>query len=244
MDVLAPLCEILGSSWSRTDLRLHHLLFHTSGLRDEVILSHVKDSADLMGYAAEIAAELVPGRAFIYCNANYTILAAALEKLAGAPIGEVLTNDVFRPAGMPLASLDATGAEIRSYRRQGDRSWRPDSIRPTVPGPEGIFLSMEDLRSWLDALEGDVFDPADRILFDRPGMLDDGTPLQYGFGQFLFVKGEECRYVHLARDGGLSAVVLRELGSGDGAIAMTNGDCPDLLERCVSLFDARATGQS
>ncbi|HEX2211229.1 MAG TPA: serine hydrolase domain-containing protein, partial [Longimicrobium sp.] len=143
-------------------ITLHHLLTHTSGLRDPA-------GAESLDRAAFVAATLAaparwaPGERYAYSNAGYSLLAAVVEIASGRPFAAYMRDAIFRPAGMTRTSLvtDAPFGPPSSWPvamngalRQGD-PWLAHH-RPygwAELGGTGVVTTTGDLYRWVRALD-------------------------------------------------------------------------------------------
>ena len=96
--------------FSFKDIRIRHLLTHTSGLPDlELFEDLVKQFPDTVITNSDVLPELrkwkrglyfKPGDEFRYCNTEYNLLALLVEKAGGMPFSSYLKKYIFAPAGM------------------------------------------------------------------------------------------------------------------------------------------------
>lgn len=92
------------------DIKIRHLLTHTSGLPDlELFEDLVKQFPDTIITNRDILPELnkwkqglyfKPGDEFRYCNTEYNLLALLIEKVSGMSFPSYLKKYIFGPAGM------------------------------------------------------------------------------------------------------------------------------------------------
>jgi D-alanyl-D-alanine carboxypeptidase len=78
-------------------ITVHHLLTHSSGLPDALILF-------LTNPQARHVQAFKPGEHFHYCNAGFTILGYLIEKLDGRPWFEAVRRRIFEPLGMTASA--------------------------------------------------------------------------------------------------------------------------------------------
>jgi len=135
-----PLVEILPDEHQPTALTpahtLHHLLSHTSGLRnyhddedptwdsftscwDRVPTYRIRRPADMLPLFRDLPAVRPPGVAYEYADANFILVGLAIEATSGRPFAEAATGEVLRPAGM-----HDTSSTCSTRTRPG---WPPDT---------------------------------------------------------------------------------------------------------------------
>ena len=94
--------------------------------------------------------ELVDQGKFRYSNLGFSLLGVCLGIAAGAPIAEVLTEKVLRPAGMVTARCQpcTTAGLLRGHGHwlMAGRRWHQP-----LPGAGGIDGSITDLAAWTSA---------------------------------------------------------------------------------------------
>ena len=126
-------------------ITVRQLLNHTSGMPDfggaldkTGTPKQVVTTAVSMHRGLELVASLpwkprIVGL-FSYSNGNYMALGQLIEKLRAKPLGEVLTEGIFRPLGLEQTSFDAEdrGApnNLRAYILVDEEAWM--SPRPSI----------------------------------------------------------------------------------------------------------------
>lgn len=133
-----------------------------------------------------------------YSNANYTLLAAIIERVTGLTYDEYLSRALFQPLGMTeTRSCSPTVRNERAravgYEIDGDslvmRQTR-EYVVPSMTGPGGLCSSMVELAKWTRALvDGRAVNPASYLAMTSARPVDAGaygtfTP-PYGFGVSL-----------------------------------------------------------
>jgi D-alanyl-D-alanine carboxypeptidase len=98
------------------EITLRQLLNHTSGLfsyegdltwqNTEIAdLGHVWSPSDLLAISFSHDAVFRPGTNYRYSNIGYILLGLVVEKITGAPIGDVLRTRIFEPLGLRETSF-------------------------------------------------------------------------------------------------------------------------------------------
>ncbi len=88
-----------------SDITIHHLLTHTSGLQREGKFTY-NDRLSLEEHAAylnDYSIAYKPGVRFMYSNAGYIMLAMIIERVSGLTYDEYLYDNIFFPLGMRRA---------------------------------------------------------------------------------------------------------------------------------------------
>lgn len=149
-----------------TDITIHHLLSHTSGLHNNY---NFEDDfyvgEDRKPYNQEeffhnwIIRKPMgkPGEAFDYNNSNYTLLAWIIENVSGQSYNEFLTTNIFSKLGMDNTLFD-NGLDIIPNR--ADNYLHNYGALVRVPytnnlfgiGAGGLVTNCEDLQKWYECL--------------------------------------------------------------------------------------------
>lgn len=165
----------LGAAWD--PVRIEHLLAHTGGLPDSNIVDNqtgwgVRSTFTTWDRVAVIAGtepESQPGMVHRYSNHGYVLLAAAVERATGRPLGALARDELFPAAGMAESRfLDVEGAPpVPGWANGSDRV----DIGFRCCGDGGLVTTLTDLVAWNTWL------PTSRL---APLMLGERTRLPHG----------------------------------------------------------------
>jgi D-alanyl-D-alanine carboxypeptidase len=149
-------------------VRVEHLLDHTSGV---LTYDHVPM---FPGFGREPARRLVgtvrwadpmfePGSEAAYSNTNYLLLGMIAERVTGEPIGRLLAERVFGPAGMTATTFGPAGVPPDALAHGYADGADVDAGSWTQPGADaGVVATVADVGHFLDALTGgELVAPAD-----------------------------------------------------------------------------------
>jgi D-alanyl-D-alanine carboxypeptidase len=219
-------------------ITIRQILSHTSGYpdyapQDYMIPEWEKPvSADaLLARWARQALEFEPGTKWQYSNTNYVIAGMIVEKVAGMPLVDLLTERVFKPLGM---------ASVQNTDRQklGDRDaqgYFRRALGPLHPAPhEGqgwmyaageLAMTAEDLAKWDAAvIRQAVLSPESYRQLETEVVLASGAGTRYGLGiSVALVQGHR----ELRHNGEVSGFVASNLVWPDDKLAvavLTNQD--------------------
>lgn len=230
---------------------LEQLLHHTGGLPDYTeLLAEDYDDTDVT--TTEQALDAVvdaggptfePGSTFEYSNTGYFLLGLVVARVAGAPLGAVLEDEVFAPLGMDAsvvrddADLDVPdGAE--GYLVEPDGTFTPDTTNWEQVGDGAVWSSVVDLLAWADNLS--TFAVGGEALRDgllTPGPVTDEEGLGYGGGLSL----GDGLIEHSGAWAGFSSELVVEPASGTAVVVLCNRDDAevyDLATRVLDVVDA------
>ncbi|HEX4049412.1 MAG TPA: serine hydrolase domain-containing protein [Steroidobacteraceae bacterium] len=175
------------------DARLHHLLTHTSGLRDfwgseyEARRPELRSCRDYVELFGTRPLEFEPGSRFAYSSFGYILLGRILEILSGEDYYDLVRDQVFIPAGMIATdSLPETAnvpGRATGYMR-GDDCWRPNTqtlpYRGTPAG--GGYSTLSDLDRFATALTNNSLLDAPHTGLLMTGEIDAPEGMRYGYG--------------------------------------------------------------
>ena len=180
-------------------ITIRHLVHHTSGVRDYLALRSIagKDFEDFfdMAWAVDMITRqedlnFAPGSEFLYSNSGYLLLAEIVARVTGQPLAEFGRENFFAPLGMEATHWGddrhrVVANRVTSYDERDDGTQRRYLKNFHAMGDGNLLSSVEDLIEW-DRM---FFDTANTWaplveLMHTPGVLNDGTTLDYAFGLF------------------------------------------------------------
>ena len=205
-------------------ITLHHLLHHTSGLRDQwelLGLAGWRYSLDLITDADVLAVlsrqktlNFPPGSQFLYSNSGYTLLAQVVKHVSGQSFRTFTSSRLFLPLGMSHTHFRDDHAEIvkdMAYGyapRNGDFGLSITNF-DTV-GATSLLTTVEDLALWDDNFyTARVGGEALVKQLQERGYLNDGTQLSYAAGLEIGKYRGLNIVDHAGRDAGYRADLIR-----------------------------------
>jgi CubicO group peptidase (beta-lactamase class C family) len=180
-------------------ITVRQLLNHTSGLRDwgevEEIAGWPRTTREYThAHVLEILSRqhslnYPPGDAWSYTNSGYNLAAMLVERVNGSTLQAFCSREFFEPLGMKSTQWrdDFRRIVLRraiAYAKRGSE-WRQDMPFEDIYGNGGLLTTVSDLLKWNRNLAGGKLHAALFQLMERPGVLNNGVPIQYGFGLFL-----------------------------------------------------------
>ena len=246
-----PLSEVLpGTPSYAHDVRIRHLLNHTSGLVDYEDL--IPDSQTVQVLDADVLKLLnkvdslyfPPGSKFRYSNSGYTLLALVVEAVSGEPFARFLKENIFDPLGMKHTIAYQEGISTVDNRAFGHS--RTDtgfvqtdqSATSAVLGDGGIYSSVEDLFKWDQDLSGNrLISNSLRQQSFTPAVLNDGSKTKYGFGWYVEpYKSHESIY-HTGSTRGFRNAIFRLSDQQLTIIILTNRNEGEPIEIAKKIAD-------
>jgi CubicO group peptidase (beta-lactamase class C family) len=177
-----------------SEITIRQLLSHTSGYSDFAPQDYIipewtqptTPRATLDRWAKK-PLDFDPGTRWQYSNTNYVLAGEILEKVAGKPMVELLTERIFRPLGMRSASdwPPVQPADAQAYTR-----YALGSPRVTKREAEGWYfaagelaMTPSDLAKWdIAFLERKILSPRSWEEFTKEVKLANGDSTHYALG--------------------------------------------------------------
>lgn len=147
-------------------IRLWHLLSHTTGLPYHAFTNLIEQGYDTHRIISEFFPKApvcgVEGSFFSYQNVAFCAIEEVMKKATGQTYQELLTNKIFRPAGMRTASCDYSSIRACTDKacphiRISNTAWVADSISSLYynsAAAGGVNASIADMGEWLKVLLG------------------------------------------------------------------------------------------
>ena len=184
------------------EIRVRHLLTHTSGLQDYedlipgTLSRQVLDSDCLQLMYTTDSLYFPAGSRYRYSNTGYAILALITEKVSGRRFADFLKDSVFNPVGMPTTvALEEGRSSVQNraygHSRKDNGWWQTDQSQTSaVLGDGGIYSNVEELATWASSLWRHrlISDSMQRKAWTG-ALTNDGTGIDYGFGWHIEGEG-------------------------------------------------------
>lgn len=198
------------------DVSMRQLMGHTSGIRDAMAVSitlngaaaPVSDSQLLKYYESIADVDFEPGTSWSYNNGGYVLLTAAIERITGETLDEVLRKRIFEPVGLFDTRLrrrdsDFVPNSATLHFRAADGRFTRDYMGSEISGAGGIVSTMDDMLRWLRHMDAPVVGSADSwSLLREPQRLRNGSSTGYGMG---LITGQYRGVETLSHGGGVIA---------------------------------------
>ncbi|MDC8014676.1 serine hydrolase [Tahibacter soli] len=165
-----PICRYLADcpkSWR--PITLHHLLTHTSGIRNFSSLPDWDEDLGLRRYRRDELVDLVrglpleftPGEKHKYSNSGYHLLGLAIERASGKTYAQYLHDAIFAPLGMLHTAYtenrELVPGRATGYYSRGTRFVGAPFVDPTASyAAGGLTSTTGDLLRWDQALYADT----------------------------------------------------------------------------------------
>ncbi|MGP3920333.1 serine hydrolase domain-containing protein [Nonomuraea sp. 10N515B] len=219
-------------AWAKA-VRLRHLLHHIAALPPDAeidaLMNGDRTSHGVIRALTRFPAlQGRPGSEYVYSNAGYVCLAAAVERAADQPLHGFAHHHLFAPLAMndtcywPGPAPAPPGAAPLARRHPA----------PLSLGDGGVWTTARDLLRWSQALNGDELGIS--ALLQTPGRLEDGTPIDYAWGMGVRTHAGHRVYRHGGGWWGLRARLARLPGLGVSVVLIAIADDTERLGDLLS----------
>jgi CubicO group peptidase (beta-lactamase class C family) len=178
-------------------ITIRQMLTMSSGIRDlgqtlwlsGVMTTTVSDGRALHELACRTPTlNFPPATEIAYCNTNYRLVQAAIERRTGKSLARVFDEEIFGPVGMGRTVLSEDQSEL--FPEMAGGYWFDGEGRPRrgyngmhYSGAGGLVSCLEDLILWHEAFRtGGPFRPGLLKELETVGRLVNGRALDYGLG--------------------------------------------------------------
>jgi len=178
-----------------TPVKLRHLLYQTSGLRDwlSVLQLGGRDKEEvtfekvLNIIKAQKQLAFLPGDRFQDSNTNYDLLAETIKRVTGRPFSDWAWENIFKPLKMTRTQFRDNSRSILDDQAFTYNFTRREYLKGidnlSLTGSHSLFASIAELAKWLLNLEtGQV---GGKDVFARmftAGRLNNGRSSGFGYG--------------------------------------------------------------
>ena len=180
-------------------ITIRHLVYHTSGLRDQwsllglagwrYSLDLITDDDVMSVMTRQKDLNFKPGDRHVYCNTGYTLMGLVVKRVSGMSLREFTTKNIFEPLGMTQTHFRDDHAEIikhdaLGYEQDGkDKPFRMSLTNFDTVGATSLHTTVEDLQLWDENFYHPHVGGAAFLqqMLER-GKLNNGEQLDYAFG--------------------------------------------------------------
>ncbi|OXB23422.1 serine hydrolase [Flavobacterium tructae] len=218
-------------------ITLHHLLTHTSGIKDFTGMKAIKDIArrdlspkELVDFFKNEQVDFKPGEQYKYCNSGYVLLGYIIEIASGQTYEEFVTQHIFKKIGMEntyYASHDKMIKNRASGYRDRNGFSNANYISFSIPYASGSIMSnVDDLWKWQNAVKSNaLLSPAFTVKAFTNYQLNNKTNIDYGYGWHLEKIKNKMVYEHGGSIFGFKSMGIYEPTEQVYVVGLSNCDC-------------------
>lgn len=189
-----------------SNISIHHLLTHTSGIKDFTKMKSIMTIAkkdltpkELVDFFKDEPVDFEPGEQFSYNNSGYVVLGYIIELVSGNTYEDFIETNIFEKLSMNNSRY-ANDREIVKNRAYGYHNRGAFTnkmyVSLSIPYASGSLMStVDDMLTWQEAINDNLLvsqSTIDKVF--RKNTLNNGTPFTYGYGWHLkAIDGEPTR---------------------------------------------------
>lgn len=218
-------------------ITIHHLLTHTSGIKDFTTMKSIKNIAredlspkELVDFFKNEPMDFKPGEQYKYCNSGYVLLGYIIEKVSGETYEEFITKHIFEKAEMKnsfYASHEKVIKNRVSGYRERDGFVNANYISFSIPFASGAIMStVDDLLKWQNAINDNVLlnDAFTKKAFTNY-QLNNGKKIDYGYGWHIEKIKNKIVHEHGGSIFGFKSMGVYEPSEQIYVVGLSNCDC-------------------
>jgi CubicO group peptidase (beta-lactamase class C family) len=202
LSVEDPLSKFIPDYPRGTEVRLHHLLTHTSGIHSytdkpgffETVTVPIKSTDEFIRSFENDPYDFSPGARWSYSNSGYFLLGYIVSKVSGQSYADYLRTQFFEPLGMSDTGVyrngDILAHDATGYTQDGSTLRRALDWEMSRAGAAGaLYSTVEDLARWNEAVfAGRVLNAASLQAAWKPvSIASPGQPADEGYGYGWFI---------------------------------------------------------
>lgn len=218
-------------------ITIHHLLTHTSGIKDFTSMKSIKNIArenltpkELVDFFKNEPIDFKPGEEYKYCNSGYVLLGYIIEIVSKQTYKEFMTKNIFQKVGMKntfYASHEKIIINRVSGYREKNGYINTNYISFSIPYASGSIMSnVDDMLQWQKALNENVLFNA---VFTEKAFtnyqLNNGEKIDYGYGWHIETIKNKTVRDHGGSIFGFKSMGVYEPSQDIYVIGLSNCDC-------------------
>lgn len=238
-------------------VRIEHLLTHTSGIRNYTSVSkwtaeiRRKDLTpkELIDLFKDEPMDFVPGEDYRYSNSGYILLGYIIEVVTGKPYAAYIDENFFQPLNMKHSYYDNPSLiipdRVAGYQKRNGKYENADYLSMTLPYAAGSLVSnTDDLLTWYEGLmTGKVVHKASLEKAHTSYKLKNGRSTGYGYGWNIGNIQGSATIRHDGRVNGFVTFALYLPVEKIFVAILSNCDCTDNPEIPASKIAAMLLGK-
>jgi CubicO group peptidase (beta-lactamase class C family) len=189
-------------------ITIHNLLSHTSGIaeywtdeNDKAVYSATNIN-DYLKLVYKSGFDFDAGTKYQYCNSNYILLGAIIEKVTGKSFYNFVQETIFNPAGMNSSGYinhASPNTAMPLTRGTNGADWieAEHGIKGSSAG--GAYSNVEDILKFSDALKNDKIISQKslvKMITPKNNAVKEAMDFEYGYGFILSKSAQEISYGH------------------------------------------------
>lgn len=198
LNVNDPVSQYIKDYPNGDKITVHHLLTHTSGIKDFTKMKSISSIAqkemkpeEMVNFFKNEPVDFVPGEKFDYNNSGYVVLGYIIELVSGTSYEDFIKKNIFEKAGMNH-SYYASDRKVIPQRAYGYHKKEQGFVNKTVisfsvPFSSGSLMSTtDDMLKWQQALNQNLLlNSKETQKAFQKYKLNNSEEFTYGYGWHL-----------------------------------------------------------
>ena len=190
-----PISKYIPDYPNGDKITLHHLLTHTSGIKDFTKMKSISQIAqkdlspkELVDFFKNEPVDFLPGEKFEYNNSGYAVLGYVIELTSKDTYEHYIQKNIFAKAGMTNSRYASDVAIIKKraygYQQKNNQYVNKTRISFNIPYASGSLMStLEDMLKWQTALnQNTLLKASSSKKAFTAYQLNNGSSINYGYG--------------------------------------------------------------
>ena len=175
-------------------ITVHHLLTHTSGIKDYTRVKGLNAIAqkdltplELIDFSKNEPIDFVPGQKYKYNNSGYVILGYIIEKVTGQSYASFIQEQIFNKLEMTDSQYASQRAVIKNrasgYQKKDSYINRMDFSLTLAYSGGGLMSTVGDMFKWQEAIKNNLLiskETTEKVFTNYT--LNNGEHINYGYG--------------------------------------------------------------
>lgn len=235
---------------SGNKITIHHLLTHTSGIKDFTKMKSLRDIAQkemtprmLVDFFKNEPVDFAPGDKFEYNNSGYVLLGYIIELVSGQTYRDFVKTNIFDKAGMNQ-SYYASDRQVIKNRAYGYHKKEQGYVNKSIisfdlPFSSGSLMSTAtDLLKWQNALNRTVLVSTGTLKKAFTAYtLNNNEKFTYGYGWHLRDIGGTPVREHGGSIFGFKSMGVYSPGDDIYVIGLSNCDCHSPTQVTIAIAE-------
>ena len=198
LSVNDPISKYIKDYPNGDKITIHHLLTHTSGIKDFTKMKSISSIAqkemkpeEMVNFFKNEPVDFAPGEKFDYNNSGYVVLGYIIELVSGNSYEDFIKKNIFDTTGM-THSYYASDRKVILQRAYGYHKKEQGFVNKTVisfsvPFSSGSLMStVDDMLKWQQALlQNTLVNSTETQKAFQKYKLNSGEEFTYGYGWHL-----------------------------------------------------------
>lgn len=229
-------------------ITIHHLLTHTSGIKDYTKVKGINaisqknmSPIELIDFSKNEPIDFIPGEKYKYSNSAYVVLGHIIEKITGKSYANFVEEKIFKKAKMTNSKY-ASQKEIIKKRASGYQKKdvyinRMDFSISLAYSGGGLMSTVLDMFKWQEAIKNNILinKETTKKAFTNY-TLNNGEHINYGYGWHIKTINNNKTFEHGGAIWGFKSMGIYLPDLDVYVIALTNCLCnsPTMITRKIA----------